>query len=116
MSLNWQWYDKMGEVIYDDGHTDTLYQGNALMIAVYHYETADGSKYYQLTWFASDKEHLKNLLGLGKTDKTNYLAHHGVKSLRLNTRYKSVPKIVETLAKAKTNITIELYFSEEDDE
>ena len=114
MSLNWQWSDKMGEVIYDDGHTDTLYQGNALMIAVNLHDMEDGSTRYLLSWFVSDKEHLKNLLGLGKTDKTNYLTHWGVKSLRLNTRYKSVPKIVETLAKAKTNITIELYFSEEE--
>ena len=113
MSLNWQWSDKMGEVVYEDGHTDTLYQGNALMISVNHYEVADGSKYYQLAWFVSDKEHLKNLLGLGKTDKTNYLPVWGVKSLRLNTRYKSVPEIVKALAKAKTNISIEMYYEEE---
>ena len=113
MSLNWEWTDKMGEVTYEDGHTDVLYQGNALMIAVNHYETADGSKYYQLAWFAADKDHLKNLLGFSKNDKTNYLSHWGVKSLRLNTGYKSVPKIVEALTKAKTDITIELYQEKE---
>lgn len=108
MSLNWQWSDKMGEVLYEDGHTDNLYQGNAFMIAVYH----DGDM-YNLTWFVADKEHLKNLLGLGKHDKTNYLKHWGVKSLRLNTRYKSVPAIVSELAKAKTDITIELFYEKE---
>ena len=107
MSLNWQWNDKMGEVLYEDGHTDTLYQGNALMIAVYHNENM-----YNLTWFVADKEHFKNLLGLSKTDKTNYLKHWGVKSLRLNTRYKSVPAIVSELAKAKSPITIELFYEE----
>ena len=113
MSLNWEWKDKMGEVLYEDGHTDVLYQGNALMIAVNHYEVADGSEYYQLAWFAADKTHLRNLLGLAKEDKTNYLTHWGVKSLRLNTRYKSVPAIVSEIAKARSPITIELYREEE---
>lgn len=114
MSLNWEWTDKMGEVLYEDGHTDVLYQGNALMIAVNHYTVADGSEYYLLSWFAADKEHLRNLLGLSKTDKTNYLAQWGVKSLRLNTRYKSVPTILTELAKSHTTVTIELFYEKEE--
>ena len=108
MSLNWQWSDKMGEVLYEDGHTDNLYQGNALMIAV---NEQDGK--YMLTWFASDKAHLRNLIGLSKTDKTNYLSHWGVKTLRLNTRYKSIPTIVSELAKAKTDVTTEFFYEKE---
>lgn len=39
MSLNWQWTDKMGEVIFQDCDTEhpfktNIYQGNALMIWV----------------------------------------------------------------------------------
>ena len=39
MSLNWEWTDKMGEVIYEDDcykpehrYVTNIYQGNALMI------------------------------------------------------------------------------------
>ena len=62
-------------------------------------------------------ESYENFLGLNAKKgygSENHLNDGRIKTLRLNTRYKSVPKIVETLAKAKTNITIELYFSDEE--
>ena len=42
----------------------------------------------------------------------NLLNLYHIKLLRLNTKYKSVPKIVAELAKAHTNIAIELYYEE----
>ena len=126
MSLNWEWTDKMGEVIYTDdcytpGHHDVtnIYQGNALMIGVNELDndpsglTAGTS--YSIGNFCADMEHFRNMLGLnakkGYSTENLFNGYH-IKLLRLNTRYKSVPKIVAELAKAHTNIAIELYYEE----
>ena len=126
MSLNWEWTDKMGEVIYTDyryttGHTciTNIYQGNALMIWVNEWAndpsdpTAGTS--YSLGNFFVDIDHLRNMLGLnakkGYSTENLFNGYH-IKLLRLNTRYKSVPKIVAEFAKAHTNIAIELYYEE----
>lgn len=107
MSLNWEWSDKMGEAIYETGETQNIYRGNAHMIAVYEYE-AEGQKMYQLTWFAADREHLKNMLGL-KKGYDNVIKNRGIKKLRLNTEYPETRTIVSDFAKAKMKIEIELY-------
>ena len=70
---------------------------------------------YSMGNFCCDMEHFKNMLGLNSkkgygTD--NYFNEYHIKLIRLNTRYKSVPKIVEAFAKAHTNIKIELYYEE----
>ena len=126
MSLNWEWTDKMGEVIYTDdcytpGHPyqTNIYQGNALMIWVNECAndpsdpTAGTS--YSLGNFCVDLTHLRNMLGLyaskGYSTENLFNDYH-IKLLRLNTRYKSVPKIVAEFAKAHTNIAIELYYEE----
>ena len=123
MSLNWEWTDKMGEVIYTDDHYDqehpyqtNIYQGNALMIWVNEWAndpTAGTS--YSLGNFCVDLTHLRNMLGLnakkGYSTENLFNSYH-IKLLRLNTRYKSVPKIVAEFAKAHTNIAIELYYEE----
>lgn len=118
MSLNWQWNDKMGEVIFNDDqyHPDhpyrtSIYQGNALMIWCNEFP----DETYSLCNFFVDNEHLKNMLGLNAKKgygTENLLNDQRIKTIRLNTRYKSVPKIVEALAKAKTNISIEFYYEE----
>ena len=118
MSLNWQWTDKMGEVIYEDDqyhpehpYTTDIYEGNALMIWVNHLP----DEMYSLGNFCVDMEHFKNMLGLNAKKgygSDNYFNDYHIKLIRLNTRYKSVPKIVEAFAKAKTNIKIELYYEE----
>lgn len=111
MSLNWNWNDKMGEIITKSGHTLTLYQGNALFIAIAEYEE-DGKELYNLCDFASDMEHFNNMLGLNAKNgygKDNLYKEREYKTIRLNLKYKSVPKIIEALAKARTPITIELY-------
>lgn len=35
MSLNWNWNDRMGKAINNDGSIVNIYQGNAYMIGVY---------------------------------------------------------------------------------
>ena len=124
MSLNWEWTDKMGEVIYEDDRYDpdhpyvtNIYQGNALMIWCNEWAndpndpTAGTS--YSLGNFCADIDHLRNMLGLnakkGYSTENLFNGYH-IKLLRLNTAYKSVPKIVAELAKAHTNIAIELYY------
>ena len=121
MSLNWQWNDKMGEVIYNPvarpnprNITTSIYQGNALMIWVDE-NRADNT--YALSNFCADMEHFRNMLGLNakKGYSTDNLFNDwcaDVEVIRLNTKYKSVPKIVAEFAKAHTNVKIELYYKE----
>ena len=108
MALRWDWTDKMGECIYKDGTKVNLYQGNCLTIAVMEHENDT----YNLCWFFADERHMRAILGLTKGDD-NIMKDWGIKRLRLDTRYKSVPEIVSTFAKAKMEIEIELYTGEE---
>lgn len=128
MSLNWNWNDKMGEVIYEPscytpGHpyVTNIYQGNALMIWCNEWATdhalpmTPSNTSYSLGNFCTDIEHLRNMLGLNAKkgySKDNLFNDYNIKLLRLNTKYKSVPKIVAEFAKAHTNVTIELYYEE----
>lgn len=109
MALRWDWKDKLGECIYEDGTKVNLYEGNCLTIAVKEHEKGT----YTLAWFFADEEHMKNMLGLTKGYEGNDMASFGIKRIRLNTNYKSVQKIVSCIAKAKWNIEIELYSEEE---
>ena len=124
MSLNWEWTDKMGEVIYTDDCYDpehpyitNIYQGNALMIWVNECandpsDPTVGTS-YSLGNFCVDINHLRNMLGLNASkgySPENLFNLYSIKLLRLNTKYKSVPKIVAEFAKAHTNIAIELYY------
>lgn len=108
MSLNWDWGDKLGEVINDNGRVDDIYCGNALFIIVH----TDEQKFYHLVDFAADEKHFENCLGLhakqGYSD-TNLYNDRGYTKIRLNTAYKRTAKIASLFAKGKTNITIEFY-------
>lgn len=111
MSLNWQWNDRMGEAIFKGnhvGHRFPIYQGNAYMICI---DSFDEGELYTMCWFAADRTHLRNMLGLTKGCQ-NVFENFGIKRLRLNTRYKSVPQIVSDLARSHTDIEIELYYEE----
>lgn len=126
MSLNWNWDDKMGEVIYTEdkytpGHhyVTNIYQGNALMIWCNEWATdpekpmTPDNTSYSLGNFCADMQHLNNMLGLNASNgfsSENLFNDYSIKLLRLNTAYKSVAKIVEAFAKAHTNIAIELYY------
>lgn len=109
MALNWEWSDKMGEAIgtaYNgEERVCNLYKGNAYMISVY--EDAETNT-YNVSWFACDKDHLKNILGLS-AGHSNVFKDFGIKKIRLDTSYKHVPTIVNMIARAKFPIEIELY-------
>lgn len=115
MSLNWEWNDKMGEAVMENQDRKCvihLFKGNAYCIWVWRDLE---EKTYALADFWADKDHLKNMLGLNAKQygEDNIVERHlkdmEIKTLRLNTAYKHVPEIVQLLAKAKTNVTIELY-------
>lgn len=108
MALTWDWKDKMGEVIDKNGTKANLYQGNALIIAIYEHQ----DNTYDLAWFFIDEAHMKNMLGLTK-GYNNCMEKSGIKKLKLDTRYKSIPKIVSAFAKAKMKIEIKLYVGKE---
>lgn len=110
MAIRWNWKDKIGEVIYKDGTKHSLYQGNALLIALSEHKNGT----YTLAWFFADENHMKNMLGLTKDYKDNSMTD--CKRIRLDVRYKSTPKIVSTFARAKMEIEIELYVGEEPQE
>ena len=110
MALRWDWDDKMGTATHSaqsGTYEVNIYQGNALMIALNEWEE-DGTAYHSLAGFAADENHFKNILGLSK-DYDGCWDQMQITKIRLNTKYKSVPKIVQLLAKAKTQGQIELY-------
>lgn len=104
MALNWDWNDKMGICTYENGHTSQLYRGNAFIIAINEYE----DEAYTLAWFASDANHMKNMLGLTK-EYDNIFTDYGIVSFSLDTRYKETAQLIQMLAKARMKISIELY-------
>lgn len=106
MALNWDWDKKMGTCTMD-GTELSLYRGNAFCIALKEYENDT----YSLMWFAADKNHMKNMLGLSK-GFTNIVEDWGITELRLNTEYKETAEMITLLAKAKMEITIKLYKEE----
>lgn len=103
MSLNWSWNNKVGECVYDNGHTCNLYEGNALIIAIEETDTT-----YSLGWFAADLAHMKNMLGLTK-GHDNCFEDFGVAKLRFNEKARNAEKLVSLFAKAKMPITVEFY-------
>lgn len=104
MALNWQWTDKLGSVEYTDGTTNTLYKGNAHIIAIQHLP----DDFYTLAWFAADREHFKNLLGLNK-GYTNVFQDFGVKAFNLDRTRKEAQQIAADLIKSGMPVTITLY-------
>lgn len=106
MALNWNWTDRMGSVIYDDGSCDVLYKGNAYIIAIRH---NDEDNTYNLTWFAADKDHLKNMLGLTKGYDC-CMNSFGIESIELNGNYKHVREIVDMIMRSKWRPHIRIYY------
>lgn len=104
MALNWQWNDKMGECIYENGHKSNLYRGNAFIIATNEFE----DNTYNLAWFAADETHMKNMLGLTK-GYDNIFKDWGITEIKLDTSYKETAKFIQMIARSKTPIKIELY-------
>lgn len=109
--LTWKWDKKIGKVKYTHGREDNLYDGNAQIIAIH--EAEDNT--YFVSWFSCDKDHLRNMLGLKKgcdsciTDNRLF----DIESIELDTKCKGVPDIIKDFARAKIDITIKLYNSDE---
>lgn len=110
MSLNWQWNDKIGKAVYNDGRVSNLYRGNAFCIAVNEWED-NGSQLYCVAWFFCDESHAKNCLGLSK-GYDGCFGEFDIKELHLNTKYTETAKLAQMLAKAKVNISIVLYWED----
>lgn len=116
MSLNWNWNEKCGEAVIQQGEkefTVNLYNGNAFLIFIYQYEE-DGQDMYQLYTFWADKQHMKNCLGLNK--KEGYggnMFDEGcdrLRKIRINkSKFPYTKDLMQALAQAFDDLTIELY-------
>lgn len=117
MALNWLWENKCGTLVEagrrwneetqkteDAEYSYTLYDGNALMIALAEWEE-DGETYWQMGDFWVDEKHMENCM---EDNASRFI------KIRLNTK-KIAKKKLNTIIKAciKYGITIELYASEE---
>ena len=78
MALNWNWDNKIGELLIRQGEkefTINIYQGNALAIFIHEYVNNEGKEVYSMYNFFCDKEHFKNCT----KDKTWNYAEEWVK-------------------------------------
>jgi len=118
MALNWEWSDKMGEVVQLGANgkewTYNIYGGNALAIIIAEW-TEDGSEKYMLHNFFADEAHAKRCLGIDKKWETygeNMFEGDYVR-WRLNAKHPKAIKLAKLLVQAYKNVTIELYTEEE---
>ena len=129
MSLNWNWNEKVGEIIFtqkidgvEKNYTSNLYNGNACLIMVYEYTDPESKvDRYSLTGFFADKVHMKRCLGidkrykqtLGKNMYGNRDSYEYVTKIRLNkAKCREVKDIVMAFYEAFDDITIEIYTEE----
>ena len=78
MALNWNWNEKIGELLIRQGEkefTISIYKGNALAIFINEYKNKDGEDVYSMYNFFCDKEHFKRCT----KDKTWNYAEEWVK-------------------------------------
>jgi hypothetical protein len=73
MSVNWDWKDKKGEVVWKPTEDQNkppfkwnIYEANCLGCCLYEYTDEEGKEMYQFECFFSDVHHLKKILGLEK--------------------------------------------------
>lgn len=120
MALHWEWSNKCGEITLEqnfDGEWKTfpisLYRGNAFLIMISEFEE-NGVEKYDLYGFFADKDHAKNCLGLNKkdgfTDNIYIKPYERWTKVRLNkAKYAHTKELVQMLAEAFDEITIEIY-------
>ena len=63
MALNWNWDNKIGELLIRQGDKDfsiNVYQGNALAIFLHEFTNDEGKEAYTMYNFFCDKEHFRN--------------------------------------------------------
>ena len=62
MALNWNWNDKIGELIIEQDKKSfpiSIYQGNALAIFIHEFTSDNGEEQYSVYNFFCDKEHFR---------------------------------------------------------
>ena len=118
MAIIWDWDKKIGRCFMTatdkDGNKGVaeldLYQGNAYLIAI---QEDKEEETYQLVWFATDKNHLKNMLGLSK-GFDNCIKDWGILSIHLNgAKYKDAAEVAGLFLKAKMDTEFILYRKED---
>ena len=78
MALNWNWNEKIGELLIRQGEkefTMSIYKGNALAIFLHEYTNEGGQEVYTMYNFFCDKTHFTNCT----KDKTWNYAEEWVK-------------------------------------
>ena len=116
MALMWDWKEKVGTAKLANRERKefelSLYNGNALLIALFEYKQ-DNEDMYNMHWFFVDKPHMNRMLGLTK-GTSNCLNAEGYKitELSLDTaKCKNMWDIVKAFVKAFGDITIKFYNS-----
>lgn len=129
MSLNWNWENKVGEVVFTQeingekrDYTSDLFNGNAYLIMVYSYtDPNDGKDKYMLTGFFADKTHMKRNLGIDKKYQKTYGKNlyadpdswERLTKIRLNkAKCRNCKDIVMAFYEAFDDVTIEIYTEE----
>lgn len=121
MALNWNWKEKCGEAVIQQGEKDwtiSLYQGNAFLIFIYEYQE-NGQNMYQLYNFWADKQHMKNCLGLNRKEGYggNMFDEAGCKMKKISInkgKFRYTKDLTQALVQAFDDLTIELYSEEEE--
>lgn len=131
MAVNWYWKDHLGYLkfkIFDNNGNYKgimkvdLYQANCLGALIYHYKDKETKeKYYSFQGYWSDRNHLKNILGLSKEYKNKciYKDSHfrEIISINLNTfftRNRNEIKDMKTISSLFTeaHIKVNFYYKE----
>lgn len=113
MSLRWDWNEKVGELILENGTVIDLYNGNAYLIMIREYQE-DGKDMYQMWSFWADKQHMKNCLGLNKRGHftENLFEDCHIAKFRFSKACRNLKDIMSALVDAFDNINMEVYTDE----
>lgn len=105
MALTWNWNEKVGRIKMANQWYN-LYTGNAFLIAIHEWETKEGEGRYDLVFFASDENHMKNMLGLTREYKDNIIANWEIQEIVEYVEYRCWEKINTLLTKSQMELTI----------
>lgn len=96
--LRWDWNKRIGRMKMG-GTWMNCYAGNAYLIVLHEYQDK-GEDLYSLVWFAADKAHMKNMLGLSK-GHDNCIKDFGIEEIEVDCEYPIWAEIVQLFIKAK---------------
>lgn len=112
MSINWNWKDKIGELVIDNygkEYTINVYECNGLAVFIHEWEENEIEK-YELYGFFADENHMKNCLGLTKGYENMYA--NTFKKITLK-QCKTTIKLLQAFVKAKWENDIEIILQTE---